>query len=86
MWCVLFYSEGELLHWAFYIIFDAYRYGFFIGSAFRGILKGEDDIFVVEVGAVGFADDFVKVHPYEWDRKNLWADSEETVEIPTHKQ
>jgi hypothetical protein len=40
----------------------------------------------VEVGAVGFADDFVKVHPYECDWKSLWADSEETVEIPTHKQ
>lgn len=79
MWCVLFYSEGELLHWAFYVIFDAYRYGFFVGSAFRGILKGEDDFFVVEVGTVSFADDFVEVHPDEWDWKNLWTYFEETV-------
>ena len=79
MWCVLFYSEGELLYWAFYVIFDAYRYGFFVGSAIRRILKGEDDFFVVEVSTVGFADDFMKVHPDEWDWKNFWTYFEETV-------
>ena len=76
---MLFCFQNELLHWAFYVIFDAYRNRFFVGPALCGILKGEDDLFIVEIGAVCFADDFVEVSPYKWYIESLWANFEETV-------
>ena len=53
--------------------------GGFVGVTFRGILKSEDDVIGEELGAIGFADDFVEVYPYEGNGVLLGIDPVEVV-------
>ena len=50
-----------------------------MGAAFVGVFKGEDDVVGEELGAVGFADDFVEVYPDEGDGVLLRVDAVEVV-------
>lgn len=71
--------QVKLLHFADDVIFDAAFDGGFVGFAFLGFLKGEDDVVGKEFGAVGFADDFVEVYPDEGDGVLLGVDAPEGV-------